>query len=72
MTMATATKETAKTEAAPAAAEVNTIQTHTYPDGSSRTGCPPWPKQSPLQEEQEAKRKQAEAMGEGTKIPAGE
>ena len=24
-------------------------QTHTYPDGSSVVGCPPWPEKSPKQ-----------------------
>lgn len=30
----------------------NTTETHTYPDGSARVGCPPFPKRSPLQEAQ--------------------
>ena len=25
-------------------------ETHTYPDGSARVGCPPFPKLSPLEE----------------------
>lgn len=31
----------------------NTTETHTYPDGSARVGCPPFPKLSPLQEARE-------------------
>ena len=27
-------------------------ETHTYPDGSQRVGCPPFPKYSPLEQAQ--------------------
>lgn len=30
----------------------DTTVTHTYPDGSARVGCPPFPKLSPLQQAQ--------------------
>lgn len=66
--------ETPEEKAARVAAEVAAAmpQTKVYADGSERRGCPPWPELSPLQEEQEQKRKQAEAMGEGTKLTAGD
>lgn len=31
-------------------------ETHTYPDGSQRVGCPPFPKQSPREEQETALR----------------
>lgn len=66
--------ETPEEKAARQAAEVAAAmpQTKVYPDGSERRGCPPWPELSPLQEEQAQKRKQAEEMGEGTKLTAGD
>ena len=32
------------------------IDTHTYPDGSQRVGCAPFPKLSPLEEQADALR----------------
>ena len=66
--------ETPEEKAARVAAEVAAAmpQTKVYPDGSERRGTPPWPELSPLQEEQEQKRNQAEAMGEGTRLTAGD
>jgi len=73
-TTAAPAAETPEDKAARQAAEVAAAmpQTHVYPDGSERRGCPPWPELSPLQEEQEAKRKQAVEMGEGTKLTTGD
>lgn len=42
-------------ETASAVAEASLgSQTHTYPDGSSVVGCPPWPEKSPKQRAAEA------------------
>lgn len=37
-------------------------ETHTYPDGSARVGCPPFPKLSPI--EQAAGKQEPEAKTE--------
>lgn len=51
-------------------------ETHTYPDGSQRVGCPPFPKFSPLEQEQgktapaEAQTVEVEAPKRGRKPKA--
>lgn len=48
------------TEAEMAAARGGNV-THTYPDGSSVVGCPPFPAESPLERHKRQLREQAEA-----------
>lgn len=44
------------------------IETHTYPDGSQRIGSPPFPKLSPLEEQETALR--GEVMEQAEPQPA--
>ena len=44
------------------------IETHTYPDGSQRIGSPPFPKLSPLEEQEAALR--GEVMEQAEPQPA--
>jgi hypothetical protein len=47
---------------APQVAEaMGQMQTYTYPDGSARHGCPPFPKESPIQQQQRENREAQEA-----------
>jgi hypothetical protein len=39
---------------------IQSMQTHTYPDGSARHGCPPFPKESPIQQQQREHREAQE------------
>lgn len=43
-------------------------ETHTYPDGSARVGCPPFPKLSPLEESQ-GKQEPEPEQGEDKRKP---